>query len=87
LQRENEKVVPELAGASVFRWHDRTVLGVAGLGKKMEKKRAELPPARAGILSFWDEEAPGIKIDPDYILYACFAVAVLLIIAHTMAAV
>ncbi|WP_456481870.1 preprotein translocase subunit Sec61beta [Methanopyrus sp.] len=57
------------------------------MGKKMEKKKAELPPARAGILSFWDEEAPGIKIDPDHVLYACFVVAVLLIIAHAMTAV
>jgi preprotein translocase subunit Sec61beta len=55
------------------------------LGKKTREERAELPPARAGILSFWDEEAPGYRVDPDHVIYACFLIAAVLAILHVMA--
>ncbi|NPB01915.1 MAG: preprotein translocase subunit Sec61beta [Methanopyri archaeon] len=55
------------------------------MAKKVKKETAELPPARAGLLRFWDEEAPGIKVKPDHILYACGIVAAILAILHAMA--
>jgi preprotein translocase subunit Sec61beta len=60
-------------------------LDIIKIGLIMSKKRREsapMPAASAGLLRFFEEEAEGIKVRPEFVIAAAIALVIVCILAR-----